>query len=158
MSFPLDKYNLTSIYSLNNGYYIDIIANPKTNEYTIVSKTPEGASVADQLTLSQEVNYSNPVLKNGAPPAQVKQSINSEISFLSQYLNVEDLSIIEIIKKQTPPLPKTNISPENGDSDFFKKQSPKSSKKEDNNLNKKSSKSEDIGETDFFKKYSPDKE
>ena len=110
MSFPLDKYNLTSIYSLNNGYYIDIIANPKTNEYTIVSKTPEGASVADQLTLSQEVNYSNPVLKNGAPPAQVKQSINSEISFLSQYLNVEDLSIIEIIKKQTPPLPKTNIS------------------------------------------------
>lgn len=69
-----------------------------------------------------------------------------------------NLEIEKQVIDQENKLPKTNISPENGDSDFFKKQSPNSSIKEDKNLNKKSSKSEDIGETDFFKKYSPDKE
>lgn len=69
-----------------------------------------------------------------------------------------NLEIEKQVIEQENKLPKTNISPENGDSDFFKKQLPNSSIKEDKNLNKKSSKSEDIGETDFFKKYSPDKE
>lgn len=108
MAFPLERYNLTSIYSLSNGYYIDIIQNSKTNEYTLVSKTPEGANVADQLTLSQEEGYPNTTLKNGTSPNQIRQSLDNEITFLSQYLNVSDLSIIEIIKKQSPPIEKSN--------------------------------------------------
>lgn len=108
MEFPLERYNLNSIYSLSNGYYIDIIPNPKTNNYSIVSKTPEGARIIDQIETSQTENYPNIELKNGTPPPQIRQSLDSEIAFLSQFLNVSDLSIIEIIKKQTPPLPKKN--------------------------------------------------
>lgn len=108
MKFPLERYNLNSIYSLSNGYYIDIISNPQTNNYSIISKTPEGARVIDQITAGQIENYPNLILKNGTSPIQIRQSLDSEISFLSQFLNVDNLSIIEIIKKQTPPLPKKN--------------------------------------------------
>jgi hypothetical protein len=69
-----------------------------------------------------------------------------------------NLEIEKQIIEQENKLPKINITPVNGDSDFFKKHSPDSKKKEEKNLKKKSSKSKEIGETDFFKKYSPEKE
>ena len=68
-----------------------------------------------------------------------------------------NLEIEKQVIEQENNSPKTNITPENGNSDFFKKQSPDSNKKE-KNLKEKSSKSKEIGETDFFKKYSPEKE
>ena len=69
-----------------------------------------------------------------------------------------NLEIEKQVIEQENKLPKTNITPENGDSDFFKKQSPDSNKKEEKNLKNKSSKSKEIGETDFFRKYSPENE
>ena len=67
-----------------------------------------------------------------------------------------NLEIEKQVIEQENKLPKTNINPEDGNSDFFKKQSPDSSKKEEKESKEKSSKPKEIGVTDFFKKYSPE--
>ena len=61
-----------------------------------------------------------------------------------------NLEIEKQVIEQENKLPKTNITPENGNSDFFKKQSlaqQKRKKSQEKPVNP------EIGETDFFKKY-----
>jgi hypothetical protein len=98
MEIDLKKYQTNSIFTLSNGYYIDLQVQDNGTTIMFV-KSPEGAPYfekpLDQTIVSNSQN--------------LKAALNSEISTLSTELNEEELSILEILlKKAIPPKKNTN--------------------------------------------------
>ena len=90
--FPLEQYKFDAIYVLTNGYYIEFRQNGP--EHQAITKTPEGA-VFDEMGPSF----------SSSPQVLVDEAITN----LSSKLGEIELSLQEIIQKQTPPPPPKNI-------------------------------------------------
>ena len=159
----ISKIEMTSVVQFMKGKVFDSSSKKIISDATINLYDEYGTLLNSQNTSSRGFYYFNVIPLDNYTIEVIKKDYTTLKSKFSAHKTNNNTYLVNLeIEKQVidqeNKLPKTNISPENGDSDFFKKQSPNSSIKEDKNLNKKSSKSEDIGETDFFKKYSPDKE
>lgn len=97
MEIPINKYKTNSIYVLSNGWFIDLTLNETLT--TLRVKTPEGAVFYDfTRTMGQDITSS---------PENLKANIDSDITFLSSYLNEPDLKVINIDIKENPPLKET---------------------------------------------------
>ena len=90
--FPPEQYKFDAIYVLNNGYYIEFKQNGP--EHQAITKTPEGAVFSEG-----DSSFASP------PNILVEEAIVN----LSSTLGDIDVSIQEIIQKQTPPPPPKNI-------------------------------------------------
>lgn len=98
MEIDLKKYQTNSIFTLSNGYYIDLKVQDN-GETIMVVKSPEGAPYFEK-----PLEYD--VVSN---PPNLQAALNSEISTLSTELNEEELYILEIIPKTPiPPRESTN--------------------------------------------------
>jgi len=98
MEIDLKKYQTNSIFTLSNGYYIDLKVQDN-GETIMVVKSPEGAPYFEK-----PLGYD--VVSN---PPNLQAALNSEISTLSTELNEEELYILEIIPKTPiPPRESTN--------------------------------------------------
>jgi hypothetical protein len=98
MEIDLKKYQTNSIFTLSNGYYIDLKVQDN-GETIMVVKSPEGAPYFEK-----PLGYD--VVSN---PPNLQAALNSEISTLSTELNEEELYILKIIPKTPiPPRESTN--------------------------------------------------
>lgn len=92
MEIPISKYQNNSLYVLSNQYYIDLIE--KKGKPTIMAiKSPEAA-------ILRQSEISKRIVSNSQ---KLKEKLNSEITNLSIELNVDNLTISNIIPKA--PLP-----------------------------------------------------
>lgn len=159
----ISKIEMTPVVQFMKGKIFDANSKEIISDATINLYDEYGTLVNSQNTSSKGFYYFN-VIPLDNYTIEVKRndyhSLKTEFSAhkTNNYTYLMNLEIEKQVIGQDNNLPNTNTAPENRDSDFFKKQSPDSSKKEEKNLEKKSSKSKEIGETDFFKKYSPEKE
>ena len=84
MEIDLKKYQTNSIFTLSNGYYIDLKVQDDGTT-TMFVKSPEGAPYFEK-----PLEYN--VVSN---PQNLKAALNSEISTLSTELNEEDFNMFE---------------------------------------------------------------
>ena len=98
MEAPINKYQTNTIYGLSNQYYIDLIVQDNGTTLMVI-KSPEGAPYSEKVLGSGDVSNSQ----------NLKAIINSEITFLSEELNVGGLEIVSIDPKiAIPPRKNTN--------------------------------------------------
>ena len=161
-SLNISKIEMTPVVQFMKGKIFDSSSKKIINDATINLYDEYGTLINSQNTSSRGFYYFNVIPLDNYTIEVVKKDYHSlKTEFSAHKTNnntyLVNLEIEKQVIEQENKLPKTNITPENGDSDFFKSNHLTPTKKKKisrkNQVNPK-----EIGETDFFKKYSPEKE
>ena len=138
----ISKIEMTSVVQFMKGKVFDSSSKKIISDATINLYDEYGTLLNSQNTSSRGFYYFNVIPLDNYTIEVIKKDYTTLKSKFSAHKTNNNTYLVNLeIEKQVidqeNKLPKTNISPENGDSDFFKKQLPNSSIKEDKNLNKK---------------------